>query len=175
MMLNISTSNKFGPLWTERIGEPESEYLVDDDKKFKTISYSTQKKDYSRRKFRSNRKKSKVNEVVTSNCLRKFDTKNWFDLLRGNAIENVLEIINVLKTPKKSLKKCRRCNFKKRSCILDPLSCSSIGNNCSKCQKNGHYPQSIYCKLTRKHKKIKAGETSKYLKMRRGHVNKARS
>ena len=48
---------------------------------------------------------------------------------------------------KKLLKKCRYCNFKKRICLIDPTSCNAKQSNCFRCQKTGHYPQSLNCKI----------------------------
>ena len=57
---------------------------------------------------------------------------------------------SVLKTPKRFLRKCRHCSFKKRTCVVDPFSCNARHKNCSVCFKVGHYPQSMNCKAKSK-------------------------
>ena len=43
-------------------------------------------------------------------------------------------------------KKCRYCNFKKRSCFFNPHSCKAKQLRCYSCLKMGHFPQSLNCK-----------------------------
>ena len=89
---------------------------------------------------------------------QKYETKNRFEVLKDNDEKDINKILTtnkVLKTPKSSLKKCKRCNFKKRSCILNPSSCKAINKSCIKCKKNGHYPQSPNCKAGPKVNKSK--------------------
>jgi hypothetical protein len=61
-------------------------------------------------------------------------------------------------TQKRFLKKCRNCNFKKLSCILNPSSCMAQQKNCFKCGKKGHFPQSMNCKTKIKSQKQKRGQ-----------------
>ena len=78
-----------------------------------------------------------------------FETINRFEALVDNTEEDVIEIIKrniILNTPKHCLKKCNRCKFKKRTCTLDSSTCQAIQRCCVRCGKNGHYPQSFYCK-----------------------------
>ena len=52
-----------------------------------------------------------------------FKTKNRFETLQDNEeedLEKLLKRLTILQTPKRFLKKCRYCNFKKRSCALNP-------------------------------------------------------
>ena len=58
-----------------------------------------------------------------------------------------------LLSPKSLLKKCRFCNFKKRSCTLHKSSCTAIYSTCYFCNKRGHFPKSLNCKKTRKNKR----------------------
>ena len=106
-----------------------------------------------------NREKSKPRnkkyEVWVFDSLKQFKTSNRFDVLRDNAKEDVTEMINILHTPKKLLKKCKRCNKKKRSCVLDPSSCKTFEYACSRCQKYGHSHKSINCQVWRKELKLR--------------------
>ena len=79
------------------------------------------------------------------NCSKEEDK----DSACGNLI-NRLEIIEIKKA---LLKKCRHCNFKKRSCMLDRSSCSAKEKTCLACLKGGHFPRSLNCKRTRKARK----------------------
>ena len=81
--------------------------------------------------------------------LKQFETKNSFEVLIDNPEENLEQIISrnkILSTPKKSLKRCRKCHFKRRACILDSSKCNSLQKCCRKCKKIGHLPKSINCK-----------------------------
>ena len=74
---------------------------------------------------------------------------NRFAILQDNSEETISSIkkrneINLL--PKKSLPKCRTCNFKKRSCATDRLYCSAMTRQCFFCDKRGHYQNSMNCK-----------------------------
>ena len=105
-------------------------------------------------------KKTKISKVKSETAsskkirkgYRKFESKNFFDVLRENPEEDLTDIIarnKVLSSRKQSLKKCKKCNFKSRSCILDPSSCKAAQSQCSKCKKLGHFPQSSNCKSQR--------------------------
>ena len=48
--------------------------------------------------------------------------------------------------PKRYLRKCKNCCFKKRSCFISPLSCSALSRLCYSCNKPGHFPKSVKCK-----------------------------
>ena len=64
---------------------------------------------------------------------------------------NIFEI----RYSKKCLKKCRFCNFKKRSCILNSVSCKAKTLKCHTCSKYGHFPQSMDCKAKKLKRKMK--------------------
>ena len=51
------------------------------------------------------------------------------------------------------LRKCKHCNFKRRSCMLDRLSCPALQKTCFACKKDGHFPKSINCKKSRMDKR----------------------
>ena len=68
-------------------------------------------------------------------------------------MESILNVHRILISPKHYLKRCRRCNFKKRICVLDPESCKAAQCFCFMCNKFGHFPKSIYCKGRNKSKK----------------------
>ena len=84
--------------------------------------------------------------------LKFFVTQNRFALLE--------DIINEDLIRKRNLKKCRKCNNKKRSCYLDSFSCQASEKNCFRCNKKGHFPQSSNCKTKRKsgRSKVKKGK-----------------
>ena len=100
-------------------------------------------------------------EKLTVKCygLKYFDSKNRFAVLQNNQEESVDQIIErnietqkIFNTKKHLLKKCRRCNFKNRLCMLDISNCPALTKNCFYCMKGGHYPQSLCCKKKRKAK-----------------------
>ena len=146
----IKISNKFDSLEEEECVLKQVIKLKSNDKKGKEkIKTLKQKK-----KENDNISNYKVNEKGWL----KYETKNTFELLKDNDEEVMNKIIfkhKILTTPKPSLKKCKRCNFKKRSCILNPLSCKAIKHCCTKCQKIGHHPKSQNCKARPKLKKSK--------------------
>ena len=89
---------------------------------------------------------------------KKFCSENPFEVFMDNHEEGINNIINrnvILKTPKHCLKKCKRCNFKKRTCVFDSSSCKAIQQRCFKCNKKGHYPQSSFCKAWKRSKTSK--------------------
>ena len=87
-----------------------------------------------------------------SASLTMFSIQNKFKLLEDNEEEELSGIIRVSKikrSPKKRLKKCRHCNFKKRSCNLDESNCTALKRNCFLCNKKRHFPKSLSCKYQR--------------------------
>ena len=89
-------------------------------------------------------------EVETKQCsLNCFPTFNRFQVLIENPEEDIKSLIkrcNILQASRSTLKKCRRCNFKKRKCILDPNMCEAINKICYQCDGIGHFPKSLCCK-----------------------------
>ena len=51
--------------------------------------------------------------------------------------------------PKRYLKKCKNCCFKKRSCFISPLSCNALSRLCYSCNEPGHFSKSVKCKEKR--------------------------
>ena len=110
--------------------------------------------------FRSNskwkeQKQEEKRSKKKSDSLEIFLVTNRYSLLEDNPefeIEKLIWRNKILKTSKKKLKKCKFCNFKKRSCLLDPEQCKAIHSQCFKCSKKGHFPASINCQT---HKKFK--------------------
>ena len=91
--------------------------------------------------------------MCKKNYLKKFETENRFNVLRGNdemELEKIIRVDKILCTVKKSLKRCKKCHFKKRSCLLNPSSCQASQRLCHKCKKIGHFPRSINCKVNTK-------------------------
>ena len=88
-----------------------------------------------------------------NSCVKRFESKNRFEVLISNPEEDVPKIVKRLilsNTSKRSLKKCKKCNFKRRDCLVDSAKCKASQRWCSKCKKHGHYPQSLYCKARKK-------------------------
>ena len=86
----------------------------------------------------------------SKSCLKQFEAKNRFDCLRFITDQTTqLKKEEVLKMPKSQLKRCRKCHFKKRTCLLDFDSCKAIAKFCYRCSKAGHYPQSLNCQANR--------------------------
>ena len=99
--------------------------------------------------------KSKVNIADDTNFIKKvykndmvlIETHNRFHILEDNTAENLDEILQI---PKRKLKKCKKCNFRKRTCLLNPSSCQANQKQCFFCSKYGHFPRSTCCKAKRK-------------------------
>ena len=88
-----------------------------------------------------------------ANSLNCFHTLNRFELLCDNPEDDIEKVIKrscIVIANKKSLNKCRRCNFKKRQCILNPGFCTAIDKICAHCKKVGHFPSSLCCLKRRK-------------------------
>ena len=142
----IKTFNKFEILEIEKCNIAEMETKKDKSRHCRLLKQKKKKKD------------NVSNFKVNKKGWQKYETNNSFEVLKDNDEEDIKKILlknRILKTSKNSLKKCKRCNFKKRSCIFNPSSCKSIGNCCIKCQKSGHYPQSQNCKAKKKVNKSK--------------------
>ena len=127
-------------------------------------------------------KESKVKQKMQGNkaktiCdgLKAFETKNTFSIL-GEFTEVEIETILDVKMikdnklsemcseipPKK--KRCLHCGFSTK-CYLNPLKYKAKDNNCSSCQRKGHFPKSRNCLKTRL-KKFK--QKNKCLKQHQG-------
>ena len=104
-------------------------------------------------------------KMKKSDRLSCFKTLNRFNILCDNPEENIKVLIkrsSIVTANKRSLKKCRTCNFKKRRCVLNPICCSATYKVCDYCKKVGHFPKSLCCKKRRKtdeKKKIKRTST----------------
>ena len=167
----IKMSNRFADLEEEEVLKDENAhcgiFMIGRRSIFQHEEKSQQKIKQKEFSCRPKKIKSTINfknlETHKSNCvvseyheeglLKKFETGNRFYILSDNQEEDLLKI---LRTPKQSLKKCRKCNFKKRTCILDPLSCKAVKSVCLKCQRFGHFPQSGCCKDQRKSRNIQS-------------------
>ena len=101
--------------------------------------------------------------MKAKNRLNIFQTTNSFKILTDNPednIESVIKRLKIVTAKKKDLKKCRRCNHKKRKCILHPSSCSALNHTCATCKRVGHFPQSLCCQKRRKSEKHKSKKKS---------------
>ena len=89
------------------------------------------------------KRKSKVEDKTHSQDSRKLEENNCCIVTSKNQKDkDMCDLI----TPKRCLKKCRYCNFKKRSCFFNPHSCKAKQLRCYSCLKMGHFPQSLNCK-----------------------------
>ena len=109
-------------------------------------------------------KKEIKKEIVTlKKDLSQLRTPNPFQILEDMDEDILPNLITIIKTKqfetkliktnqikKRCLKKCRHCNFKKRSCNLNFLNCVALSKICFRCGKNGHFPKSMNCKYNRK-------------------------
>ena len=86
-----------------------------------------------------------LNICQDKNISQSFEEIALDDCSKLSQIQN-----SIIRTPKKKLKKCRFCNFKKRKCMLNYFSCKALQLSCTKCLKIGHFPQSLNCKARRK-------------------------
>ena len=78
------------------------------------------------------------------------ETFNLLQILEDGVAEDFDEVIKFEQIPKHQLKKCRKCNFKRRTCVVNITMCKANQKRCVSCQKAGHYPQSLNCKVRRK-------------------------
>ena len=85
--------------------------------------------------------------IKNENCLKKFETKNPFYALLNDWNEDRQQVLN---TSRRKLRKCGKCGFKKRSCILDNDECRAVDKSCKKCNKAGHFPKSLNCKANKR-------------------------
>ena len=97
----------------------------------------------------------KTVQFINDDSLQQFETMNPFNILTEECLEDTSSNVNMKLDPKRLLKKCRYCNFKKRSCALNSSSCVAQIKRCFKCKKRGHYPQSMCCKANKTSKKVK--------------------
>ena len=104
-----------------------------------------------RRKTGSGLNKSKVrpmSDKMKNISLKEFESTNLVGSLEEKTEEDIMRL-SILKMRKFLIKKCKSCNFKKRSCMLDRLSCPSLQKICCACNKKGHFPKSLNCKSSR--------------------------
>ena len=81
-------------------------------KKLSLDEFILVKRKRSNKKMIKNSVKIEVNDACENN-LNYFSTKNLFSILEDNAVEDINSLIKILTVSKKSLKKCRKCNFKR--------------------------------------------------------------
>ena len=144
----IETFNKFDILEEEMCIVTEVNNVKSNNKKSKKRIKILRKKHF------------KTDEIDASNfkkALNRFQkhltTQNRFQIFEDNKEESLNRIIwrfDILQTDRKKIKKCHKCNFKKRTCILDPSSCQASQRCCYYCKKKGHFPSSACCKARRK-------------------------
>ena len=98
-----------------------------------------------------------------SDYFKHFETSNRFEMLLGHQetnVSSILEVNKLLNAPKQSLKRCKKCNLRRRTCAVDPSSCKALQYLCSSCNKFGHAPKSRNCKGETKCRASKNGGTS---------------
>ena len=107
-------------------------------------------------------KRSKINSVPlegqenvtkrmenSSDHLKVLKTVNKFQVPSDTSDEDVdilVKRIDILNKNKRDLKKCKTCNFKKRTCLVDPSKCKAVQKQCFSCNKPGHFPKLLCCK-----------------------------
>ena len=126
--------------------------LSEAEEGYKVVVRKLHKQKYYSRIF-----KFKKVKMIHEDNLEQFETANPFECLNSineDSLETVLDI-NMKSVPKKQLKKCRYCNYKKRSCDASSSSCIARIKICFKCGKRGHYPQSMCCRSSKTSQKAK--------------------
>ena len=96
--------------------------------------------------------------TVKANSLDYFQSSNIISISENNSegdIEKTKSRSNIFSMKKVLPKKCRSCNYKKRSCLLNRSSCSAFLKSCFSCHKKGHFPKSLNCKRSRAKKQSK--------------------
>ena len=147
----VETSNKFELLGIENENDERSVFQLSNHDEVEDQNLKLEEN----KKVKKGKKKPNQNKCLVID-LSPFENKNQFGILTDNAeekVENILKRVKLLNTSKRHLKKCKKCNFKKRSCLVDFSTCKSFDKFCSKCNKKGHFPQSQECKSRRKIKK----------------------
>ena len=110
-------------------------------------------KDFIKMPKRNKENFMKTREVKKKNHSKPVKIFNRFQLLedkQNGDLQDLIRSIKIQKTPRHELKKCRKCNFKKRTCVINSSSCKSIKEVCYVCNKPGHFPNSMNCKKRRK-------------------------
>ena len=110
---------------------------------------------FSKRKQKTTQKMKPKSKTIKDISLLEGD--RCFAMSIKKEEENLKKNINgglILNVPKKCLKKCRSCNYKKRTCALNPWSCKAQNLICYKCSRYGHFPRSMNCKGGRKNLKL---------------------
>jgi len=79
--------------------------------------------------------------------LEKFASKSFL-----NTIEDKMKETYSLETiPRRFLKKCKLCCFKKRLCFSSSSQCKALEKICFTCGKQGHFPKSRKCRSEKYH------------------------
>ena len=177
----IVSPNKFEVLENEECHIKESDETCP---KRRSIQPGLLKEDMSEIPFKTvlnsrQGKKKLKSPMYAFEPLKKFETRNPFSLLENTSEEKADSIVQRLKNidflqniRKVELKKCRTCNYKKRSCIIDKSSCSAVDMMCFFCKKIGHFPKSLNCKKFRQIKMTKTIKKNKdYCKQRQSKIN----
>ena len=121
--------------------------------------------DQSKQKVKNNN--DEMNHEFTmqrNNCgLTQFETSNAFSTLIDNdeeRFDNIIKRIEIMNTRRSNLKKCRKCGYKKRSCVLNPANCNAMKKLCFKCNKSGHFPKSIDCRGSKSTQRMRMSKQS---------------
>ena len=121
--------------------------LIQDNEKCKSKIVSTliHPNDMEEKRSKLKKKPDTLSKKTTLERIKKYATPLCLNILKEK--KNIclqkwtLEVI-----PKKYLKKCRWCGYKKRRCFSNPNFCSAFNKECFSCNKVGHFPKSILCK-----------------------------
>ena len=145
---DVKTSNKFDGLDEEECVIPTVIKIKSDSKKCKNRIKLLKEKPNKIEETESVNFKKALQKLRRHTKL-----ENRFQVLQDNKEEDLNKIIwrsNIIRTERKKIKKCHKCNFKKRTCVLDPASCQASQKFCYFCKKKGHFPSSLCCKARRK-------------------------
>ena len=136
-MFRIPLSNSFEGL-TEESEEPVCQL---------NVNPATKGTEWKKIKFPKRRKNVVINQTTcppyngrNKLSLSQFETANRYqglDDIPDECIENNTYKVGIMKIAKQGLKKCRFCNFKKRSCQIYPENCQAKKKVCWNCKKQG--------------------------------------
>ena len=139
---HLKTTNRF-QTFMEDSDEPDRQESEDANFLLSIRYLFRNKKVIVRQKSKTDKDELKFEGIETYSQFKLLEEKSGKD-------KDLITEVKFEKTPKRLLKKCRKCNFKKRTCFSNSSMCKASQKHCSTCQKVGHYPQSLNCKVRRK-------------------------
>ena len=113
----------------------------DDMNKENRLLNKSKPKAYKTNSLSINKKKVKDNMNIISPNIQKLEDDNQILITsenKGEAVSQKLEGLFYLGLPRRQLKRCRFCHFKKRSYSLNPHSCKAKTLQCYSCFRIGN-------------------------------------